>query len=435
MRRFSRPCSGVAKTNADSGGAALLEEPADNYRPRAERESELRTPRPARAKADPEDDAGEPFLRARRRVPVRRGLLPAWAKTGWGKAALAAGVLIAPGVVLAAIIAVHSFLDHDPRFRIDSSSSIQIVGNSQLSRADLLSVFGSDIGRNLFFVPLTKRRMALEQIPWVQRATVMRVLPNQVRVAIVERKPVAFVEIHGRVELADAEGVILTMTPQQLEARHFSFPVVSGINPADPLSVRGARMQLYEEFMSALDSGGKRVSAELSEVDLSDPDDVRATVPAGGSDLVLHFGDEDFLARWNNYEAHVAQWKQQYPHLASVDLRYEREVVLKMAGDPGAPAASSSPANPGTVPQPKSVAKAAVAAPKPAVTPSKPAVTVPKAAVTAARPAHDTPAQARAAAEHRAKPHRPQAVKHHPPVKAHRTTDPRTQGGAHEPAR
>ena len=44
----------------------------------------------------------------------------------------------------------------------------------------------------------------------------MRLLPDTVRVAIAERTPVAFVQVHGRIELADANGVILTMTPQQM---------------------------------------------------------------------------------------------------------------------------------------------------------------------------------------------------------------------------
>jgi cell division protein FtsQ len=389
----------VAKNNADSGGATLLEEPADYYRPPTNRETETRAPRPARAQAEPEDDADEPFLRARRRVPVRRGLLPGWARSGWGKLALAVAVLTALGAVAAVILGVRDFLDRDPRFRIESSASIQTLGNSQLSRAELLSVFGSDIGRNLFFVPLAKRRAELEQIPWVQRATVMRMLPNQLRVAITERLPIAFVQVRGRVELADIDGVILSMTPQQMAARHYSFVVVSGINPADPVSVRSARMHLYQRFIGELDATGEHISAQLSEVDLSDPEDVRATVPANGSDLLLHFGNDDFLARWRNYQAHIAQWEQQYPHLASIDLRYEREVVLKMAGDPGA-----NP-HPNADPKPASASKPVKA---PAGTPAQPTHSAPAGRSTPVP--HGTPAIAT---------HKPQPAKHSPPSKPH----------------
>jgi cell division protein FtsQ len=409
----------VSKTKAN-GGATLLEEPADYYRPPADRDSDARTSRSVRAraelKADSEDDAGEPFLRARRRIPVRRGLLPSWARGGWGKLALGGCVLMALGVAAAMILGVRSYLDHDPRFRIDSSASIQTLGNSQLSRGDLLSVFGSDIGRNLFFVPLSKRRSELEQIPWVEKATVMRLLPNQLRVAIVERKPVAFVQVRGRVDLADQDGVILSITPQQMAARRYSFPVVSGINPADPLSVRSARMHVYERFIGELDATGEHISAQLSEVDLSNPDDVRATVPANGSDLVLQFGDEDFVPRWRNYQAHIAQWQQQYPHLASIDLRYEREVVLKMTGDPGT--------NAGTSPEEKPAEKPAAPATPPAAHHSTPAVHSSPAAhptVHSSPALHGAPAHS--AAHKPAKPMPPskhgKPTKHGMPDKTH----------------
>jgi cell division protein FtsQ len=371
----------VAKTNLNTGATVLDEPPADG--PPAARGFAARLSRPARATADPGDDAEEPFLRARRRVPVRRGLLPAWARSPWGRLAFAAAVAAALGLIAALLVATRNFADHDPRFRIDSSASIQTLGNSQLSRAELLSVFGSDIGRNLFFVPLSQRRIALEQIPWVRQATVMRLLPNQLRVAITERTPIAFVQVRGRIELADADGVILTMTPRQMAARHYSFPVVSGIAPADPLSIRSARMHLYQKFIADLDSTGEHISAQLSEVDLSDPDDVRATVPANGSDLLLHFGQEDFLARWRNYQAHIAQWQQQYPKLASIDLRYDHEVVLKMAGDP-APSAALKPTS----------------------------KSEPRPAQTAPQPAHTSPSQR--TATHKAKP-----AHHTPPVKTH----------------
>lgn len=262
------------------------------------------------------------------------------------------------GLATALLLGTRSYLEHDARFRIGSAASIQTLGNSQLTRGDLLSVFGGDVGRSLFHVPLENRRVALEQIPWVERATVMRLWPNQLRVAITERVPVAFIQVHGRIELADANGVILTMTPQQMAARHYSFVVVDGINPDEPLSVRSARMHLYQRLVSELDATGEHISAELSEIDVSDPDDVRATVPANGSDLLLHFGDEDFLARWRNYKAHIGQWQAQFPHLVSVDLRYDREVVLKMTGETGADAGPRAATS-------SSAAPAAAAAAKP----------------------------------------------------------------------
>jgi len=58
-----------------------------------------------------------------------------------------------------------------------------------------MDVMGGDIGRNIFFVPLAQRQQQLEQIPWVESASVMRFVPNRLRIEIHERTPVAFARI------------------------------------------------------------------------------------------------------------------------------------------------------------------------------------------------------------------------------------------------
>jgi hypothetical protein len=91
-------------------------------------------------------------------------------------------------------------------------------------------------------------------------------------------------------------------------------------------------MRIYLGFVDALDAGGEKISGRLSEVDLSDPEDVRAIFSDGGAgaEVLVHFGDSRFLERYRQYEQHLAEWKTQYPRLASVDMRYERQVVLEM---------------------------------------------------------------------------------------------------------
>ncbi len=110
-----------------------------------------------------QDDA--PFVRTQTRLRVRRGLIP---ESLWGK--ILAGTLLFFAISAmggGGMVMVRLFLLHDPRFLIDTSSNIQINGNSHVSRPQLLSVFGEDIGRNVFYVPLAERRRELETLPWV----------------------------------------------------------------------------------------------------------------------------------------------------------------------------------------------------------------------------------------------------------------------------
>src|SRR5258708_39490478 len=110
----------------------------------------------------------------------------------------------------------------------------------------------------------------MEALPWIAHATVMRLMPDQLRIAVSERTPVAFVHHRSRAGLVDGEGVLLDMPPKAAE-KHYSFPVLTGISATDPLSTRAARMKIYERFVHDLDATGEHVSAKLSEVDLSDP--------------------------------------------------------------------------------------------------------------------------------------------------------------------
>ncbi len=351
----------MAKNDGYTSRASALaeDEPLDQFYRPAATSSKLRPERPLSTDEDTGEE--ESFLRSRRRVAVRKGLLP---KNRIVRIALAFGLIIALALLVLLGMAIRDFLKHDPRFRLDSASMIQIVGNTEVTRPELLSVFGSDIGRNVFFVPLSERRADLERLPWVEHATVMRLLPNQLRVAIVERTPVAFVRHDKEIGLVDGNGVLLRMAPSVISEKHFSFPVISGIDARDPLSTRAARMKIYQRFVAELDSDGQKVSEQLSEVDLSNPEDVKVRMPEQGSDILAHFGDEKFLSRYKNYKSHLAEWRQQYPHLASVDLRYDHQVVLEM--DKGAEATKDL--DPQAITDEPPPVKKAASSPKPATT-------------------------------------------------------------------
>jgi len=234
---------------------------------------------------------------------------------------------------------------HDDRFVIQSSSSIEFQGNTHVTRAQLLSIFGEDVERNIFMVSLAQRRAELERLPWVAHATVMRLLPNRMRVSIVERTPVAFVRQGSHIGLVDANGVLLDIPVDTNVRGHYSFPVVTGISAGDPLSTRGARMKIFERFTSDLDGSGEKISQELSEVDLSNPEDVKALIPDHSTEILVHFGDDKFLDRYRRFKEHLPEWRTGYPKLSSVDLRYEQQVVLEMQPGSSVPVTPSSSAS------------------------------------------------------------------------------------------
>jgi cell division protein FtsQ len=384
------------------------------------------------------------------RAPVPRRAKFGPARTPWwrprstfGRILLGGATFIVLSVLVTTGILVRRFLIHDPHFRIPGASSIQSTGLSEVNRTEVLPVFGEDIGRNIFFVPLAERRKQLEAIPWVQQATVMRYLPDRLSVSIVERTPVAFVREGDRVELADADGVILSMPPVMMAQHHYSFPVIAGINAKDSLASRRARMAVYQRFLSELDQNNQHLTAQVSEIDLSDPEDLRATMPEQGCDILAHFGEDQFLHRLQIYKSHIAEWRQRYPKLIGVDLRYEGDVPLEMSNDNASATPAVIPsiavkAVPKTSNAAKPIAITPIAQPRPiqsATAKSAPSKLVAKTPVKSDTAAHKA-AEARKraarlkaakAAHEKAAMHKTQTTVHPAPAnKAGTTTQPAT---------
>ncbi len=309
---------------------------------------------------DLEEEEESSFLRAQKRVPVRRGPLPRKTAHLLKKVGLAFVLL---GVVGWAGAMVYAYGTSSWRFRLDSREDIRIDGMENVSPEQVAEVFRTDVGRNLFQLSLDERRKSLEQIPWIESAAVMRLLPDRLQVSLRERQPVAFVQIGSRVSLIDPNGVVMEMPSSR--QKQYSFPVVVGMGESEPRSTRAARMKIYTALVGALDAEGGRYSEDLSEVDLSDPEDVKITVADPAGAVLVHLGSSHFLERYKVYLAHVGEWRQQFQRLDSVDLRYERQIIVN--------------------PDPRRMQSVAAPAPKPLATSGT--KTVAKRTPTKAKPA------------------------------------------------
>jgi cell division protein FtsQ len=284
-------------------------------------------------------DEESPFLRAQKRVSARRGSIPK--KTAnrllW---ACVAGVLLCAAALAAG--GVYEYGERSWRFRVESSDNIDVTGMENVTKAQIMEVMGADIGRNIFFIPLAQQKAQLEQIPWVESASVMRFVPNRLSVEIHERTPVAFARVGPRIFLIDAGGTLMEL-PQK---HKYSFPVILGMNPGEPLSTRAPRMKAYNELVQELDSGGARYSQDLSEVDLTDLENLKVRVNDPAGDVLVELGSSDYLKRYKTYVSHVQEWRQQFQKLESVNLRYDNQVIVNpdMEGRPKQSALAASAA-------------------------------------------------------------------------------------------
>jgi cell division protein FtsQ len=337
-----------------------------------------------------------PFLRGQKRVSVRRGSLPKKAATGltWGLLALVVVFVCSAGVA-----ALYHYGEHSWRFRIESSDDIEIAGLQNVTRYQIMEVMGGDIGRNIFFVPLATRKQTLEKISWVESASVMRFVPNRLKIEIHERTPVAFARIGSKILLIDAIGTLMDLPAAG--KKKYSFPVILGMNPGEPLSTRTPRMKIYNEVVRQLDAGGAHYSQDLSEVDLSDPEDVKVLASDPQGEVLVHLGSSNYLERYKVYVSHVREWRQQFDKLESVDLRYDRQIIvnpdLQGAAKPAPLSIASAKAAMAAGMKPAALITHQLTAPKPAaiLSPaSKPLMKVAAAKKAARRVHHRAAAKA-----------------------------------------
>lgn len=261
-----------------------------------------------------------PYLRRSKRVEVRRG--PA----RWKRVLLIGLALLMAlgGVAVTAAYAVGVYLSGSPRFVF--REGLAVAGAAHFSPDQIARVFAGDAGRSIYDVPLERRRQEILSLPWVENAFVSRGWPNRLRVQIEERQPVAFVRTRsGALSLVDREGTLLPV-PRKGK---FPYPMLTGVNESQPAADRRQRVARMLAVLQDLDREEPPRSGEISEIDLTDPADAAVTVASAGSAVLLHLGPEHFLERYKYFLEHIEAWRGQYGAVESVDLRYEKQVIVR----------------------------------------------------------------------------------------------------------
>ncbi len=286
------------------------------------------------------------YLRRQKPVEIRRRR---FGRRSWQ---LYRRVLMGTGVALVAAAVLYEvghFFLYSPRVVLARPSQVAITGNRYVSRSAILEKFLPDRGRSVLRVPLEKRRKAIEEIPWVEQASVERILPNRIRVELIERTPVAFLRLGNQLALVDACGVVLER-PRQGD---FRFPVVSGLAESMPRAAREQRMRLYVQFLKDIELARPAAGEHVSEVDVSDARDIRATLadvaalaPGVGDQgpVLVHFGDDGFVNKFRLFAENIGQWRGSAGRVESVDLRFARQVVVNPEGKTTAARTSQRPA-------------------------------------------------------------------------------------------
>jgi cell division protein FtsQ len=241
-------------------------------------------------------------------------------------------VLVSCFAMITLLIAAYmsfQFLMDSPQVLLLKPAQVELAGNHVVTREAVLQQFARDRGRSILRIPLDARRSTLEELSWVETASVQRILPNRIRVELTERTPVAFLRNGTDLALIDSHGVILERPPGE----DLHFPIVTGLSENMPREERGRRMQTYQQFLKDIDMVRVGSSERVSEIDLANPKDLCAvmtgiTTAIDPQAVTIQFGHGDFASKYRMVVDNFAQWQASNGRVRSIDLQYSRQVIL-----------------------------------------------------------------------------------------------------------
>ena len=206
-------------------------------------------------------------------------------------------------------------------------SRITITGTKWMAPGEALAVLDGLRGSSIMTTDLEPWRQKLLNAPWVADATMRRVFPGGVTVAITEQEPLGIGRIRGLLYLIDREGAVIDeFGPKYAE---FDLPIIDGL-----MSGGGDKDSSADDARAVL---AGRVLADfqrrpdlarlVSNVDVSNAND--AVVILKDDNALIHTGDDHFAERVQTYLDVAPRMRDDVPEIDYVDMRFGERVAVK----------------------------------------------------------------------------------------------------------
>jgi cell division septal protein FtsQ len=215
---------------------------------------------------------------------------------------------------------------------IAAASSLQIGhmvvrGHERLSTGEVLSLVEGLRGQNILTVKLDAWQQKLLSSPWVEHATIRRVLPSTLEIAIHERRPMGIGRLGTAMYLIDGKGVIIDeYGPAYADV---DLPIIDGItaSPHDGGSIVDvARAEFAGRVIGAF-AARPEIARRVSQIDVANLHD--AVVILDGDAALLHLGDSEFAERLQQYIDLAPALHERLAGIDYVDLRFDERMYVR----------------------------------------------------------------------------------------------------------
>jgi len=189
---------------------------------------------------------------------------------------------------------------------------VLVIGRNQTTRSDLMKAVRLARGAPIMAFDLAAAQRRIEFLPWVQSASVERMLPDTILLTVTERMPLALWQDKGRFHLIDQNGEVIL---RQGLGRFSDLLVVVGEdapeNASRLLDILQTQPQLMDQVESAFRVGGRRWNVRLK----------------GGIDVRLPADAAD--AAWTRLAEYEARHGVLTRDVRVLDLRLPDRLIVK----------------------------------------------------------------------------------------------------------
>lgn len=216
---------------------------------------------------------------------------------------------------------VYTGLSHATFFQVES---VKISGNSQLDDGEILTLIGITNHSNLVAVDKDKIVTILMDTGWVGRVEVLKNYPNTLEIELVERKPIALVQLEDGLHYFDRKGVVFAEVKR---GHDLDFPVIH-FSDHSMLAIEGS-LKNITDFLKYTSNGNPALSIQnISQIMVDDK-----------GNMTMYMADNPFPVQigqtkmWQKYKrlAKVLGWlykKKKFNAVTAIDMEYLQGRVL-----------------------------------------------------------------------------------------------------------
>jgi cell division septal protein FtsQ len=202
-----------------------------------------------------------------------------------------------------------------------------VRGHERLSIGEVLALVDGLRGQNILAVSLEAWQRKLQSSPWVESATIRRVLPATVEITVHERRPMGIGRIGLALYLIDGKGVIVDeYGPAYAD---IDLPIIDGLaaSPQDGGSIVDvARAEFAGRVIAEL-AVRPEIARRVSQIDVADLHD--AVVILDDDPAILRLGEAEFLPRLLQYLELAPALRERLAGIDYVDLRFDERMYVR----------------------------------------------------------------------------------------------------------